>query len=98
MQRNLPTLGIAGKHSMALIWGFYFSDLSCQQKLLSYINGDHDRWVNGEDLKFEYVHFTKDGVRGEKLTGSSGPGDTEHKKKLPGDIKYSDPYFLIWNW
>ena len=28
-------------------------------------------------MKFEFAHFTKDGVRGEKMTGSSGPGDTE---------------------
>ena len=66
MQPNRSTLGFGGKHSMALIWGFEnFSNLNYQQNLFSYINGDHDRWVNGEDLKFEYAYFTKDyGVRG----------------------------------
>ena len=32
--------------------------------MTSFINGDHDRWINGEDLIYEYVHFTKDEIRG----------------------------------
>ena len=39
--------------------------------LLSFINGNHDRWINGEDLKYEYVHFTNDDVRGLKIENLS---------------------------
>ena len=38
-----------------------------KEKLFSFINGEHDRWVNGEDLKFEFTHFTRHGVRGKNL-------------------------------
>ena len=27
-----------------------------------------ENWVNGEDLKYEYVYFSKNGIRGKKLT------------------------------
>ena len=64
MQQNQLTLGFAGKHSMALTWGFSEFLVENNQWIISFINGDHDRWINGEDLIYEYVHFTKDEIRG----------------------------------
>ena len=35
--------------------------------ILSFINGDHNRWINDADLKYEYAYFTKDKVRGKQI-------------------------------
>ena len=34
----------------------------------SYMHENDENWVNGEDLKYEYVYFSKTGIRGKKLT------------------------------
>ena len=34
----------------------------------SYMHENDENWVNGEDLKYEYVYFSKNGIRGKKLT------------------------------
>ena len=34
--------------------------------LLSYLNENNDGWVNGEDLKFEYVYFNTNKIIGTK--------------------------------
>ena len=36
--------------------------------MISFMNGmNDDRWVNGEDLKFEYAYFTKEKILGKSL-------------------------------
>lgn len=31
------------------------------------MNENSDRWVNGEDLKYEYAYFTTEEIRGENI-------------------------------